>query len=172
LTLRCDDCYRRTSGEFAHAEWAECLNGLKGYKTAMSRLNRMAAWYFRQALADGQAPCQRCGHPAGVRLGRPDWTPAAMKMIPGVYVSCAPCGYTPETTLHALVTALPDGRLFQRHHPRMQILPTREIELSGRHALVTRLESVTDSGSLEVVSARDNFEVLVIHQNLSVASVT
>ena len=172
LTLRCEECYRRWSGEIAHAEWAECLNAVKGYRAAMSKLNRMTAHYFRQALAVGHVPCQRCGQPAHVRLGRPNWTPPALKSIPGVFVSCAICGHVPETTLHALIMALPAGRQFQKDHPRTRVLPVRTIELADQSALVIRLESVTDSASLEVVSAQNNFDVLAIHHNPSVTIVT
>lgn len=162
LTMRCADCYQRWAGEIATTEWAACLNAVKGYRAALSRLNRMAAEQFRSALARGDAICQRCNHVAQVHVGRPASVPAPMRSLPGAYITCGHCGAITETTLDALVVALPAGKLFHKEHPRMRILPIREVEMMGLPALVSRFESVTGSASLEVVSARDTLEVLAV----------
>ena len=91
--------------------------------------------------------------------------PPAMRSIPGAYVGCEACGSVCETTLDALVAALPVGRRFRQEHPRMRILPTSEVEHAGVPAFVTRFEAITDSARLEVVSAQDTFEVLAVSES-------
>ena len=59
-----------------------------------------------------------------------------------------------------LTLDLPETQDFWKRHPRLQILPDQQIEFAGRPALLTRLESVTDHSALEVIAARDTFEVL------------
>jgi hypothetical protein len=50
--------------------------------------------------------------------------------------------------------------LFWQRHPRIRALPIREATLGGRAALVTGFESVLDAARIEIVSARDTYEVL------------
>ncbi len=45
----------------------------------------------------------------------------------------------------------------------MRSLPPYEVETDGRPAIVTRFESVTEQARLEVVSARDSYEVLRVY---------
>jgi hypothetical protein len=45
----------------------------------------------------------------------------------------------------------------------MQLLPEREVEAAGRSAIVTTFQSLTGQARLEVVTARDVFEIISIH---------
>ena len=47
-----------------------------------------------------------------------------------------------------------------REHPRIRTLPEREIEMDGKLALLTRLESVADCLHLDIVTALDTYETL------------
>ena len=64
-----------------------------------------------------------------------------------------------------LVLALPEGQRFWREHPKICTLLTSEVEASERPAIVTSLQSVTGAARMDVVFARDNFEVLKIQCN-------
>ncbi len=45
----------------------------------------------------------------------------------------------------------------------MLTLPEREIEVDGRAAIVTCFQSVTGQSRLDVVSARDTFELIAVY---------
>lgn len=165
LTLRCPGCYADGGVEVvAQTAWAEALAGAHGYKAAFSRLARMATAEYRYALEHGEARCNRCGHPAQLRMGMPVGLPPAARDLPGAHIVCASCSYVTNQSLRGLVLASPEGRDFWREHPRIRILPERPIaEVAGRASIVTSFESVTGKGRLHVVSARDDFRVLAIH---------
>jgi len=57
---------------------------------------------------------------------------------------------------------MPETQQFLREHPRVRTLPEREIEVDGQLALVTSLESITESARLDVVTALDTYEILRI----------
>ena len=65
--------------------------------------------------------------------------------------------------LSNLTLYLPQAWQFWRAHPRLQILPDRDVELDGQEVIVTRLQSVTGSAHLDVIAARDTFKVLRVH---------
>jgi hypothetical protein len=55
------------------------------------------------------------------------------------------------------------GQQFLTHHPRVRTLPENIIEVNGRPAAVTRIESVTDNAALEIVSALDTYTILQVY---------
>ncbi len=86
-----------------------------------------------------------------------------MRDTRGVHLRCGSCGPVSWVTLSGLARHLPDARRFWREHPRIRTLPERAVEVDGRSALVTTFESVTEIAKLDVISARDTFEVLGVH---------
>jgi hypothetical protein len=48
----------------------------------------------------------------------------------------------------------------------MRTLPTREIDVQGSPALLTRLQSVTNNAELTVICRRATFEILEVHTNV------
>lgn len=166
LILRCADCSARTGlAAVSHADWAEALSGVRGFKAAFSRLGRMASACYRQALTDGAPqPCTRCGRPARLRMGMPANLPPAIRALPGARMACLSCGYTTNQSLRGLALALPAARAFWRDHPRLRILPERAVaDVGGHAAIVTSLQSVNGAARLDVISARDDFRVLAVH---------
>jgi hypothetical protein len=62
--------------------------------------------------------------------------------------------------------ASPQAQRFWREYPRIKILPSQEIEAEGSMAFVTRIQSISGSAALEVISKRDTFELLGVHTNV------
>jgi RNA polymerase sigma factor (sigma-70 family) len=162
LVLRCPAC-SHSGFNLGQAARGEPLHGGKGHKSALFRHIARAEGYFRQALTHGMVPCWRCGRPVPARMGMPDYVPPATRHLRGMYVVCDGCGCANDVSLAGLALWSPAGRRFWRAHPRQRTLPEREVEAAGRAALVTSFESVTDAARLDVVSARDTYEILSVH---------
>jgi RNA polymerase sigma-70 factor (ECF subfamily) len=162
LVLRCPAC-RYSGVNLTLAERGEPLHGGKGHRPALSRLMAWADRYFRQALIHDTVPCRMCGRPVSARMGMPHYVPPAMRHLRGMYVACDGCGCASDLSLTGLALWSPAGRRFWRAHPRLRALPEREVEAAGRAVLVTSFESVVDAARLDVVSARDTYEILSVH---------
>jgi hypothetical protein len=164
--LRCPGCFPAYHSapalNIVQTTSADALGGVKGFKPALSRL--MTAWdaFFRRASATGYATCPRCGHAMILRrtftAPAPDW-PATLSAR-GVAWRCERCAAFGDLHLLSLTLYGPVGRWFWQEHPRIRMLPEREIVATGRPALLTRFQSLTDEATLEVVSAQDTYEVL------------
>jgi RNA polymerase sigma-70 factor (ECF subfamily) len=162
LVLRCPAC-RYSGVNLAHIDRGEPHRGGKGHRPALSRLMACADSYFRHALAHGTVPCGTCGRPVQLRMDMPDYVPLAIRHLRGMYLRCDRCGCAHDLTLAGLALWSTEGRRFWRAHPRLRTLPEREVEAAGRAALVTSFESVTDRARLDIVSARDTYEILSVH---------
>jgi RNA polymerase sigma factor (sigma-70 family) len=162
LVLRCPAC-SHSGFNLRQAARGEPLRGGKGHKSALFRRIAWAEAYFRQALARGTIPCRRCGRPVPARMGMPHYVPPVMRHLRGMYIVCDGCGCASDVSLAGLALWSPAGRRFWRAHPRLRTLPEREVEVAGRAALVTSFESVANGARLDVVSARDTYEILSVH---------
>jgi RNA polymerase sigma-70 factor (ECF subfamily) len=165
FSLRCPGCFPAYHSEpalnIARATAVEELGGVKTFKPALTRI--MTAWdaFFQQARAAGFAPCVRCGHANTPRSRRTALAAGPPTLSArGVAWRCERCAAIGDLHLLSLTLYGPVGRRFWQDHPRIRMLPEREIVAAGRPALLTRFESLTDAASLEVVSAQDTFEVL------------
>jgi hypothetical protein len=78
-------------------------------------------------------------------------------------VSCSHCSNYATTFLDHIAQALQAGQHFIQSHPRIITLPEHIIEVDGRPAAVTRIESVTDSAWLDVVLSLDTYKLLQVH---------
>jgi RNA polymerase sigma factor (sigma-70 family) len=162
--LRCPACCREPGVHVAHTVEPLVLHGVTAFKPAYSRLLRHASGYYRRALADRTVPCAVCGRQASVHMGMPEYEPPWLRALPGAHVWCPTCGVLNDLTLRGLVLALPEGLRFWRDHPRIRTLPERAVEAGGRDAIVTSFHSVVDRAGLDVVSARDSFEVIGVYE--------
>ncbi|HYN89830.1 MAG TPA: RNA polymerase sigma factor [Ardenticatenaceae bacterium] len=161
--LRCPGCAVEPNAYYAQSHITPLLDGVKSFRPALTRLERFMHDLFRTALAGGSVACQRCGRPALLRMGMPDYAPPSLRRQRGAHVRCLACGSSSYSTLDGMMLNLPEGRRFFRRHPRIRTLPQREIEAGGVPALVTHFESVTGSATFDVVVARDSYAVLQIH---------
>lgn len=168
FVLRCPGCHGEpgvyhSNARLENAELARLLRGIKGYRAALFKGMGWADEYLRSLIARGTAPCISCGR--AVRLGSgmgPD-PPPSIQALRGIYVRCDACGDTVSQNLGGLALMLPQGRSFWREHPRIRLLPEREIEVQGCPAIVTTFESVGDSTRLDVITVRDTFELIGVH---------
>ena len=161
FALRCPDCHPPGAHEGNVSRWPELLGGVKGYKPALSRL---AAWgheFYTDALPSRSAPCHRCGRLVELRLFMPQDGP--LRDMRGVHHHCAACGKTSDASLSALAFWQPEARRFWREHPRVRTLPERELEVGGRGAVLVRFEDLAGAAALDVILARDTYELLEVH---------
>jgi RNA polymerase sigma factor (sigma-70 family) len=141
------------------------LDELSSPKSILARLCLVLATSYRQALAEAAVfACPRCGRPLPIQHWTPEMDVPAPEWLHGIHVGCPACAviWDNATPWHLTIDTLAAIR-FWRRHPRMRALPTRAIELEGRDALVTGLESVDDGARLEIISARDTYAALRIY---------
>jgi RNA polymerase sigma-70 factor (ECF subfamily) len=140
------------------------LNELTSAKSILMRLLPMLDARYRRALASGFAPCIRCGRRTPLRRWPsddvPDYVPATHHFMYGIDLNCPACGSGDVASLAHLALDLPETQRFWRRHSRMRALPIQEIEVAGRPALLTGFHSPQDQARLEVIMARDTYEVL------------
>jgi RNA polymerase sigma-70 factor (ECF subfamily) len=171
FVLRCPDCnagpdaapftvMRLDDG----ARFSEVLRGIKGFKPALNRISNLWLNYCRTALARGFAACLLCDKPVPVELTiPPDIAGAEGPPQPAFFLRCQRC----ETLCYADVTMLglwqPEAQAFWRGHPRIRVLPGREVSAhGGTVAVLTRIESVTTSEVLDILTAKDTLQVIDI----------
>lgn len=162
--LRCRGCFEALGVDLVHWVDPALFRGVKGYKPALSRLCAHAHDYYRYGLAQGTASCWRCGEAAAVSRTAPDHLPSALHDLQGVFVQCLACGGVTYAGLEGLVLCLPEAQRFWRLHQRLRTLPARDVEVDGRPALVTRMESVRDSAHLDVILDPATLGVLHVYE--------
>lgn len=165
LLLRCPDCCGNDPDAAVAEVYAPAhLRGIKGFKAAYRRGMDLTHRLSRPTLAQGWAPCEVCSHPAPLRFSLFDDLRPVLRGLHGITVICDACDNSHSTCLGTLALSLPESLDFWRRHERLRTLPEREIEHEGRTAIVTSFQAVTDPARLDVVSARDTFEVLGIYR--------
>ena len=146
---------------------ARLLGNTKTYKPAYARLLLAFAPLYRQAMESHAAPCLACGHAVEIRIVDEPRMPFRPKNKKQIQLRCPVCGWASNKSLTGLIFSLPQVQQFWREHPRLRTLPPQEIEVEGSIAFITRLQSVTDSTELTVISRPDSFDPLEIHSNVS-----
>jgi RNA polymerase sigma factor (sigma-70 family) len=137
----------------------ELLATLASPKSILARHCSRAYANYRAMLAERSAICG-CGRPVPVRLWGDDDPPPSPLFLHGIYLACPSCGGRGNASPWHLSLDTPDALHFWRRHPRMRALPTREVEVENRPALLTGFESADSSARIELVTARDTYEVL------------
>lgn len=167
LTLRCPACIpdylREPAPNMLHLSDPDILGGVKSFKPALTRAMDHAYGLFAPALSGGAIACPVCGRRGPIRTGIPEYVPEPRWAESGVHFRCGGCGWVHDMSLAGLALWTPEGRRFWREHPRIRLLPEREVDSAGRRAVVTGYESLADGSMFEVVSARDGFRVLEVH---------
>ena len=140
---------------------------LTSQKALLSRLLLGCHTYYRQGLSSGHTTCGFCGSAVSVRTYAPLDLPGPLLEWYGLSIHCPACGHLDTTPLSHLSLDLPETHQFWRAHPQMHLLPRREIEFAGRPALLISFQSRSDHARLDVISARDTFEVLRVEESAS-----
>lgn len=129
-----------------------CLDNFTGYRTALT-----------DVLAGRENICPKCGIPVAVRRPLPDGSGGdaiTPLFVHGIYFACPTCGPMAHASPWHLTLQAPLALRFWRRHPRMHALPTRELDFAGRPAILTGFASHESAARVEIVSARDTYEVL------------
>ncbi len=167
LTLRCPACIpgylREPSPNMLHLTDPDILREVKTFKPALSRAMGHAYGLFAPALSSGAVACPACGRSEPLRTGIPEYVPEPRWVESGVYARCGGCGWVHDMSLAGIVLWRPEGQRFWREHPRIRLLPEREVESAGQHAIITGFESLSDGSRFEVVSAREGLRLLEVH---------
>ncbi|HEY7781718.1 MAG TPA: RNA polymerase sigma factor [Ktedonobacterales bacterium] len=160
----CADCSSEPGVHVSATDVPALLDGVTSFKSILSRQMDWIGEHARRALADGTTRCPRCGRPLPVRIygpeDAPDFLPVTLRDQHNMIALCARCDHGTVQTLRCLVLDLPAGQRFWRDHGRIRMLPERAIEYAGRPAVLGGLESLGGTARLEIVSARETFEVL------------
>ncbi len=162
LLLRCADdaCASLSQDLVVEGQWGGLLAGLNGYKSALSRIMRWVDHHCLRALPAGHPiPYRHCGHSTSIRPGPPEDTPWRGG-LEGFHVRCAVCRHTDWYPLRELCLCTSEGQRFWREYPRIRALPVREVDVAGRPALLTRYQSVDLRAHLDIVVARDTYDIL------------
>ncbi|HEY4384363.1 MAG TPA: RNA polymerase sigma factor [Ktedonobacteraceae bacterium] len=165
FTLRCPACDPDNQKVYSYNNIPALLTGIKSYKAALNRVTTWAKDFYGQAIAQPTVACISCGKENTVQRFGPDTLPSwlASNSRYGLHIPCPYCASSCTTFLEHLLLTSQYGQQFLTHHPRVRTLPENIIEVNGRPAAVTRIESVTDNAALEIVSALDTYTILQVY---------
>ncbi|GCE14776.1 RNA polymerase sigma factor [Tengunoibacter tsumagoiensis] len=175
--LKCPGCNPEQNQLLSKNELSALIH-LKSYKPMMAKLRRWCHSYYRTALSayfNGEKLlCELCGKPGIIQLGRvtelpswlqialQDWQWAGGERIISTF--CEHCEASCNTTLSGLVLSLPEVHTFIQEQEKIRTLPDRRLEVDGRPALLTRLESINSSAALNIISDAETYRLLRIEQ--------
>jgi RNA polymerase sigma factor (sigma-70 family) len=171
FALRCPNCDPHSEDIMAGLDLskpyhATLLGNTKTYKPAYSRLLTTFHPLYQEALKSHTAPCLACGSPVDVSVEHDRADHKRSSAFSQITLHCPACGWVSNKSLSGLVIGSPEAQRFWRDYPRMRTLPAREIDVQGSPAFLTRLQSVTSSAELTVISRRETFEILEAHTNV------
>ncbi|WP_201375779.1 RNA polymerase sigma factor [Ktedonobacter robiniae] len=165
FTLRCPACTPDGQKVYNYNKIPGLLTSIKSYKVALNRVITWAKGFYGQAITQPTVACIFCGKENHVQRFGPDTLPSwlASNSRYGLHIPCSYCASSCTTFLEYLLLISQDGQHFLTTHPRVRTLPETLIEVNGRPAAVTRIESVTDNAALEIVCALDTYAILQVH---------
>ena len=171
FALRCPKCDPYSESIMAGLDLtkpyhASLLGNIKTYKPAYSRL--LAAFHplYQEAVKSHTAPCLACGSSVDVSIEHDAQLDKQSSMFGQITLRCPACGWVSNKSLSGLVLGSLEAQRFWREFPRLRTLPALEIEVHGSPAVLTRLQSLTSSAELSVISRRDSFEQMEVHSNI------
>lgn len=156
--VRCPQCCQPTTSPIWHDNSPDPFHGAKQIRTALLRGMGAVHVLYRDGLARGGIPCERCGLLMPIRFGFPDGTTSPYPTRRGMYVCCERCNSNSNGSLRMFVQSSPEVRAFWERHPRMRTLPERELEVGGVPAVLLSFQSVTDPAHIDVVVADETFQ--------------
>ncbi|HEX6507381.1 MAG TPA: RNA polymerase sigma factor [Chloroflexota bacterium] len=159
LVARCSACGSETSD----IGGASYLPDVRGPWRTLLRSYQEAHTYFSAALADGAAPCPRCGRAVSLNRSLPQLLTGITTGSPGVHIHCDRCATISFQPAVGLALTAPQVQRFWRRHRRMQSLPLQEIRAAGQLALLARFESTTDTAAMDIVMLQGSLEIAAIH---------
>lgn len=156
----CLRCASREQEHIVGSRQPALVANVKSYKALLTRQLMALTTYYHRGLAKEPLPCVWCGGEARLHTHTPAEVPDALPARYGLHIICSSCGLTDVTDLGRFTLDLPATQRFWRAHPRIHILPEREITWACQPALLTLVMSVASQARLEVIYAPDRFTVL------------
>jgi RNA polymerase sigma-70 factor (ECF subfamily) len=164
FTLRCPHCALTADDWITHYTPPGTLfEGVKTFKPALSRALASGRDYYQPALSNGQTTCYNCGAEATIKRHLPAYAPATRYGQRGMHTLCSNCQAKNYGTLDQFALSLPQVQKFWRQHPRMRLLPEKEISIENLPGLLIRVESVTTAASVAVLLDETTYEVRGVH---------
>ncbi len=138
----------------------ELLGLLSSPKSILTRHCLAAGAHYRRVLAGIPWRCPRCGAHLHVHHIGHDQPPHPILAL-GISLTCPRCDLLDDinSPWHLSIDT-EAAQHFWRRHPRMRFLPARPVELGGRPAVLTSMQSLESPDRLDIISARDTHEVL------------
>lgn len=159
-------------GHFAGGICPPSLMRGASYRPLLKRMLAVLAEFYTQGLATGQAMCD-CGTIARIEPRVPDELKEQCRERIGAWIAdgeplalharCLRCGLIEVNDLGRLTVDRLETQRFWSAHPRMRVLPARNVEAGGVPAVVIGVESRTDGARLDLVWARETLEVLSVY---------
>jgi RNA polymerase sigma-70 factor (ECF subfamily) len=166
LMLRCPGCFPNYGLYQMRSEGGLALfTGVLGIKAAYRRVVEASGEYYDAAFAVGTAPCPSCGSSATVHRHLPEGVLPRQRESRGAHVRCSRCDTIVYSSLGGIIQGLPAVRAFCEEHSQVRSLPEREIAIDGRSALVSRIESVVGTASLDVVTDETSLATVQVYKN-------
>jgi len=153
-------CFRE--GTIIGSKWMTAgTSALTSVKSILRRELIDLHEYYRQVLAARGGHCSSCGSPVALE----HWSTNALPELEtpyayGIRLPCRACGFENDAPLSHLLLDTPLLQRFWRRHPRMEVLPVREIEVSGRAALLSGFASIDTGTRIAMIAAADTYEIL------------
>jgi RNA polymerase sigma factor (sigma-70 family) len=162
--LHCPNCSWEPDAFFAQSKSTPLFNGVKGYKATLNRLMDFMVGYLQPGQNGANIPCNRCGKLVPLLFELPTYAhryPNYGNL--GMSVSCPACHASSYADIYGFALDTPAGQAFWRRNPKICTFPEQEIEKEGRAALRIRFQSLANSAHLDVLLAKDHYQVIETH---------
>ena len=163
----CPTCSADPDVHVAYTCRLQVWETVRGFKAILNRQFAAAHETVNQALRKGTAPCVSCGRPAPIEVLPPAPDKRSGLLRSGIHVRCVACrrssSAVPTVDRYGFALTLPETRRFWRAQRRMHALPERSITYAGQPAVLTRFEGLAQSAVLEIVTARQTYELFAVH---------
>jgi len=171
FALRCPKCHPEPKTimaglDLSKSYHAKLLGKTRMYKPAYSRILTSFAPLYHQALKFNNASCLGCGRAVEIRVEGGTNKHEQTHKTSQIRLRCPWCGWASNKTLSSLVMASIEAQRFWREHQRIRILPPDEIDVQGSLSFLTRLQSMTSTAELTLISRRDTYELIEVHTNV------
>ena len=151
FTLRCPACTPAPRAPLSQATMPLLHRGTATPRAGATRLRGWLHERYWQPALGGLVRCTRCERALAPQVGPNTAWGYAPQLRHSLVTACDACGERNAMWLATLAFGLPEGKAFWRAHPRLRLLPERDIERDGRPAVLVGFESMTGAPRLEAI---------------------
>jgi hypothetical protein len=162
--LHCPNCSWEPDSFFAQSKNTPIFNGVNGYKATLTRMMDFMYGYIQAGQNNAYIPCDHCGRPVPLRYELPSYAhPYPHFGNRGMSVRCPACNGSSYACIYGFALETPAGQDFWRRNPKIRTFPEQDIEKDGQAALRIRFQSLVNSAHLDVILAKDHYQVIEAH---------